>query len=357
MRRGALSYSKVRAITRVATPANEARLVDLALSATASQVERVTRAWRRIDRTVAAEEAAQRHLHRHLDIWLDDDGMVVLRGRLSPAVGAVVQRALEAASDRLRREAATADDADATIREVTPGQRRADALGLLAESALAHELDPGSAGDRYQVVLHVEGDGLRAAGETGQAVLEESGVYVPAETSQRIACDASVVEMRHAPDGSVLDVGRKTRTIPPAIRRALAARDQRCRFPGCTSRHCDARHLRHWADGGVTSLDNLVLLCRHHRAVHEDGFTATRDAGGELTFRRPDDTSITTAPALPEWRHLDTDAALAPTIARLVDAGITTDARTTIPRSDGERFDLGWALDVLYVPAGTSGTH
>jgi len=215
--------------------AGTARLVDLALHATAAQVERFTRAWRRVDRTVAAEETAQRHLHQQLDVWVDDDGMLVLRGRLSPEVGAVVQRALEAAAERLRQDSATADDAHAMAQEVTPSQRRADALGLLAESALSHDLDRGTAGDRYQVVLHVEGDSLRAEGEVGQAVLEDAGgSYVSAETSQRRACDASLVVMRHAPDGTVLDVGRKTRTIPSAIRRALASRDHRCRFPGCT---------------------------------------------------------------------------------------------------------------------------
>jgi hypothetical protein len=242
---------------------------------------------------------------------------------------------------------------------------------MLAESASAHELDRDTAalrlslrspraksrgGDRYQVVLHVESDGLRAVGETGQAVLEDSGAYVPAETSRRLACDASLVVIRHAPDGSVLDVGRKTRTIPPAIRRALAARDQRCRFPGCTSRHCDAHHLRHWADGGGTSLDNLVLLCRrHHRAVHEESFTVTRHADGELAFWRPDGVPIPLAPALPAWAQgPGDDTPRTPTAAWLADASIGIGPHTTTPRSNGERLDLAWALDVLYVPAETS---
>jgi len=359
MQRGALSYSKVRALTRVATRENEAQLVDLALSATAAQVERFTRAWRRVDRTVAAEETAARHLHRHLDVWVDDDGAVALRGRLSPEVGAVVQRALEAASDRLYRESATADDAHGMAQEVTPSQRRADALGLLAESALAHELDRGTAGDRYQVVMHVEGDVLQVDGDAGQAVLEDSGgSHVSAEPSQRIACDASLVQMSHDADGSVLDVGRKTRTIPPAIRRALAARDRQCRFPGCVARHCDAHHIHHWAKGGSTSLGNLVLLCRrHHRAVHEEGFTVTCHVDGELTFRRPDAVMIPAAPKLPDWRETDPGPPLAPTSGRLTDVGIAIGSLTTTPRSDGERFDLGWALDVLYVPAEASGTH
>ncbi|MPY86936.1 MAG: hypothetical protein GEU99_03350 [Luteitalea sp.] len=95
--------------------------------------------------------------------------------------------------------------------------------------------------------------------------------------------------MRHARDGTVLDVGRKRRTIPPAIRRALTARDRRCRFPGCTARHCEAHHVQHWSEGGATRLTNLALLCkRHHRAVHEEGFTLTLGADGTVGVCRPD---------------------------------------------------------------------
>jgi hypothetical protein len=88
-----------------------------------------------------------------------------------------------------------------------------------------------------------------------------------------LSCDASLVRVEHAADGSILDVGRKTRTIPPAIRRALEVRDRGCRFPGCGLRFTDAHHVKHWADGGDTCLDNCVLLCRHHhRLVHEGGW-------------------------------------------------------------------------------------
>ncbi len=296
MQRGQISYSKVRALTRVATPANERRLLDFALCAPASYVERLARAWRRVDRATEAADDQRRQTRRHLNTWVDDDGMVVIRGRLSPEVGAVVRRALEAASDRLRTEVAPADAAEAST-----VQRQADALGLVAESALAADLDRGTAGDRYQVVLHVEADTLQAdaaapaahvsaetpfhavgstgrgeadmdrrpvaatsaARMTGHAALEDGdGLRVSAETSRRVACDAALVVMPHAPDGAILDVGRKTRTIPPALRRALQARDRQCRFPGCHARRCDAHHVRHWADGGATRLDNLVLLCR-----------------------------------------------------------------------------------------------
>ena len=321
MQRGQVSYSKVRALTRVATPESEAALLDVALAGTAVHVEQVTRAWRRVDRAAEIVEDGRRHAHRELRTWVDDDGMVVIRGRLAPEVGAAVLRAFDAASEQLRAEAADAPAEDTP--ETSAEQRRADALARVAEAALAAKLDPGTASDRYQVVLHVDAatlaadadtdrDGVPAGTpevaptrETGrpayvpagtflldrptttgrpacdahrQAVLEDAGgLRVSTATAQRLACDAGKVVMTHGTGGQVLDVGRKTRTIPPALRRALAARDRRCRFPGCTARRCDAHHVRHWAHGGATRLDNLVQLCRrHHRAVHEGGLGDVR---------------------------------------------------------------------------------
>ena len=147
MQRGQVSYSKVRALTRVATPENEAALLDLALAGTAVHVEQVTRAWRRVDRAAEIAEDGRRHAHRELRTWVDDDGMVVIRGRLAPEVGAAVLRALDAASEQLRTEAADAPEEDAP--EASSEQRRADALGRVAEAALSVKLDPGTAGDRY----------------------------------------------------------------------------------------------------------------------------------------------------------------------------------------------------------------
>ncbi len=230
--------------------------------------------------------------------------------------------------------------------DLTPAQRRADALGLLAESALAANVDGGTAGDRDQVVLHVNaadaaGPQLESpASSASPAALEgvvevdHGALYVSMETSRRLACDASLVQMRHDADGAVLDVGRKTRTIPPSIRRALAARDTGCRFPGCTSHRCDAHHVDHWADGGVTSLDNLVLLCRrHHRAVHEGGFGVVRGLGGALTFLRPDGAALPVAPPAP--RDLPGGNHAVPSVAG------------KLPTWDGTRFDLSWAIDVI----------
>jgi hypothetical protein len=342
MARGAISYAKVRAITRVATPETESALLDFAQAGTAAQVERFVRAWRRVDRSAAAAQAESRHLHRELSTWVDDDGMVVIRGRLSPEVGAVVQRALEAAADRLFKEAQVEPKATSLAEEVTPGQRRADALGLLAEAALAGDLDRGSAGDRYRVMLHVEAPTSVAAGEglCGTVEVDHGAVDVSAETSRRMSCDASVVPMQHGIRGAVLDVGRRTRTVPSSIRRALEARDRSCRFPGCTARRCDAHHVEHWMDGGDTSVQNLVLLCRrHHRAVHEGGFDVTRHPDGTVRFLRPNGTVLEAAPALPPGSHV---------MAAVPGAD-------AIPVWDGTPFDLVHAIDVLYVPeAGVS---
>ena len=169
----------------------------------------------------------------------------------------------------------------------------------------------------------------------GALEVDRGALYVSTETSRRLACDASVVEMPHDADGAVLDVGRKTRTIPPAIRRALAARDRGCRFPGCTSRRCDAHHVTHWYEGGGTGLDNLVLLCRrHHRAVHEGGFGVARGLHGVFSFRRPDGAPLQVAPTAP------------PDLPELDDA--TPLVTGTLPTWNGTRVDLPWAIDVLY---------
>ena len=353
MRRGALSYSKARALTRIATPDNETSLADFARCATAAHVERLVRAWRRVDRIAAAEDERLRHATRHLDTWVDEDGMLVIRGRLSPEVGVVVQRALEAAAECLYEEtddAGGATDSPAgRLEAVSAGPRRADAIGLLAESALSAALDCGSAGDRHQVVVDVDEAALRDDDASGQSALDDAdGQYVPAGTSRRIACDAATVVMRHDRDGTVLDVGRKTRTIPPAIRRALAARDHRCRFPGCNCRHCDAHHVQHWADGGVTRLDNLLMLCRrHHRAVHEEGFGVELRGNGDACFFWPDGRPFPDAPPAPGW----TGAPLAPTNRGLTAAGITIGVDTATPDWYGERLDLLWAIQVLRPPA------
>jgi hypothetical protein len=144
----------------------------------------------------------------------------------------------------------------------------------------------GSRAERYLVVLHVEPSTLSAEGEPGRSELED-GTRLVAETARRLACDASVVRLLHE-GGAVLDVGRRTRTIPPALRRAIEARDRGCRFPGCGVRFTDIHHVRHWADGGETKLSNCLSLCRfHHRLLHEHGYTVKLSQHGRATFHTP----------------------------------------------------------------------
>src|ERR1700752_678063 len=285
--RGELSYAKVRALTRVATPATEARLLAVGRAGTAEHVERIVPGWRGGDRQAEVEETRQRHKLRALHVYRDVDGSVVIRGRLAPEAGAVLLQALTGARDVLRAKPAKCNVIDASTETRSYEQQQADALVLVAETALHHGIDPGTPSERYQVVVHVDADVLADVEAPGQSVIE-GGARVSAETSQRLACDAGRVEMRHDADGVIVEVGPRTRTIPTALRWALAFRDHGCRFPGCDLPFGQAHHIKHWAQGGPTTLPNLVLLCRrHHRAVHEEGFRVERRDDDGLQFRWP----------------------------------------------------------------------
>jgi 5-methylcytosine-specific restriction endonuclease McrA len=212
------------------------------------------------------------------------------------------------------------------------------------------ELDPGAPGERYQVVVHVDATVLADPATPGQSVLEE-GARVSAETSRRLVCDASRVVMRHDQDGRVVEVGARTQTIPPALRRALQHRDKTCRFPGCTVRIAEGHHVRHWAHGGPTKLSNLALLCRrHHRAVHEEGYQLERRPDGALQFRRPDGRPLPDVPAPPAVPADPAGAIRAQNAAQ----GLTLHARTGLAQWYGERLDVRWAIDLLHPRAGRS---
>ena len=301
MSRGELSFSAVRALTRVATAENEADLLELARGCTAAQLERVVRGFKLGSRQDEADREKERFESRTFSVFPDEEGMYVVKGRLTPEVGALLMRAVEAAGDALHHEKGPKSvSAETSFQDAA--HRRADALGLVAERALAAgfgESAPvsGTKAERYQVLLHVDAETLSEDGSgLGQSELED-GTRVSAETSRRLSCDASVVEIGHGRDGSVADVGRKTRTISPAVRRALEVRDRGCRFPGCGLRFTDAHHIKHWADGGETRLDNLLLLCgHHHRLLHEEGWkiewwgkdrTGAADCRAWSRLRRP----------------------------------------------------------------------
>jgi hypothetical protein len=350
---GELSYAKVRALTRVATPEIEERLLKFGRIGTAEHVERIVRGWRWMDRKAEIHDAALQHRRRALHVYRSDDGTVIVRGRLAPEVGALLIKALDAAREALYQQArlagATHVSAETPVGSNVPSmeQQQADALALLAETALHHGIDPGAPGERYQVVVHVDAPVLADAENPGQSVLED-GVRVSAETSQRLACDASRVVMRHDGEGNLLDVGARMRTIPPALRRALQHRDQGCRFPGCQARFGQGHHIRHWAHGGPTTLSNLALLCRrHHRAVHEEGYHVERQADGELEFRHPYGYTI---PCVPPRIAIPDDPGEAVRAWNEAE-GLELDVHSATPGWLGERLDVGYALDVLHPSA------
>ncbi len=178
------------------------------------------------------------------------------------------------------------------------------------------------------------------------AWLGNSQVPVCAETARRIACDAGKVRITHR-SGQILSVGRKTRTIPPPIRRALEFRDQGCRFPGCTSKHCDAHHIVHWADGGETKLSNLVLLCRrHHRLLHEGGFSVRMSEAGAVQFFQRRGRPLEQRPAPPPvGLHAAREL-----VEHLENAGILVTGKESMPSWDGRPLDLPYVMECLWRP-------
>jgi hypothetical protein len=265
---GELSYAKVRALCRVADEESEEELLELARHMTASQLERAVRACQRVSK----EQANTVEENAYVGWCWDEDGSFVLRARLAPADGALFLRALAAGRDALNHRAWDDERGSAE-----PRPTNAEALVAMADMSLSGNPERRSGGERYSVVVHVDAANGACALEDGPALAEA--------TTERLACDASMVEIRER-DGQPLSVGRKTRVIPPAMRRALQARDRRCRYPGCENRRfLDAHHVRHWAKGGETKLTNLVLLCRrHHRFLHEGGFSVEALSGGRLRF-------------------------------------------------------------------------
>jgi hypothetical protein len=308
--RGEVSYAKVRALTRVATSESEEDLLGLARVLTAAELERTVRCYRR----VTALEARERLEEAFLSVFWNPDGSLELRGRLAPEDGALLLRALEAQRDQVWNEGRGSA-------EPRPARQasKAEALVAVADASLAHSGAGRPGAERYQVVVHADEQALTDDGE-GDCELADGSPLAP-ETARRLACDASVVRN-----------GQRSRTIPSAIRRALQRRDRGCCFPGCENRRfLDAHHIEHWARGGETRLDNLVLLCRrHHRAVHEGGYTV--DDEGRFSY--PWGAEIPPVPTLPRG---DPERLLAS------NGNLRIDERT-YQLGGGEHFDLDYAL-------------
>ena len=329
LRRGQVSYSKVRALTRVATPATEATLLEMAKSSTASQLERICRNYRRALSTAVNEGPEDEAYYRWVRERETEMGLVRFEVQLRPEEAAVVRHALETAMQRAW------DGADVSAGTSPGSLRRADALVAVTEQYLAG--GNTAAAPPVEVVVHVDAAGLDDGAASSTL---DDGTTLGPSTTGRLLCDANVVEVVEDSRGNVLDVGRRRRTIPTLLRRALRLRDRGCRFPGCTNRVVDGHHVVPWSRGGSTKLENLCSLCRrHHTYVHEYGFRIEANGVSGFRFFRPDGRDVMGfgSPALPR----DPISALrAGTRAE----GIAIDAHTGFPRWDGRPPDYDHAV-------------
>ena len=279
---GELSYSKVRALTRVADRDREEALLAFALRATASQVAERCRELRMGD-AGSISSAGRAQAKRSLSVRRDHErGMMTLTVELPMDTGELVEKALDKARDD--QAAATPEQADTSW-----SMRQADAFVEMVRAYLSGGSDGKAANDNYLVTVHVQQSAL--AGDGGRSAL-------PIESVKRLCCDGRAVVLTENDQGEPLAIGRKSRIVPSAIARAVRARDRnRCRFPGCShTRFLDCHHVEHWSNGGETAIDNLLLLCtRHHTLVHEGGFRIDRDYRDDWCFVRPDGIAVPAA--------------------------------------------------------------
>ena len=428
--KGELSYSKVRAMTRVATEENESYLLDIAEYGTAEHVVKLAGAFRTVSRAedfdgadamsvigefnesvVVSEHELdlrrEQKLYESRDVccYQDDDGMWIIKARLPAEEGALVAKVIKELGDRLATaeekpeeegEKVAADDfseykKDDLLNEkllkeplvnreqLSFPQRRADALALMAESYLASPTGLLKGAERCQLVLHVQ-HGLGVQGGLGSIGQDSNleGRWLLPNAARRLACDASLLVVQEDEVGNVLDIGRKTRIIPAAMARALSIRDGGCcQFPGCCeSRYVEGHHVKHWADGGETKLDNLVTLCKyHHRELHKGRFfLAVKPAGDKpdgverfadrlcfstvdryfnAPFNRPplknkEDQVIARNPATFTCACCGFDE-LQKTLP------VTIDKNTAVTKWAGESMDLGMAIEGLLGVSGRTG--
>ncbi len=341
---GEISYSKARAITRIAEPASQQSLLDIAKGATASQLDRIVAGWRRAHAHGSGEVGAEHR--RHARLRATEAGMVRFTAQLGPEEALLVQRALELASSPAGDSAALSAGESGNSPAGELGSELADALVAVARGYLEHA--PTTRGTGCELIMMSTPD-LLDKGAAGVGGFLRDGTPLPLHVARMLACDGHRVDVRVGDSGEVLDVGRSRRTIPTAIGRALALRDGGCRVPGCgRSRHLHAHHVHAWAEGGETSVDNLVLLCPgHHWLVHE-GQMRVVVREGELEFL---DARGLTMKAVP--RHachgMDEDVVASKLEAWLDEAQGSGDLT---PTWDGRRLDLHEVLDWMMMAEG-----
>ena len=337
---GTLSFSKVRAMTRVADETNEDYLLMIATHGTAHHVERLIAQYRRAKKLQDVEFANELYSRREVTYYYDHDGCLVMKARIPADQGELIVKALEMAMDA-EFVGATESVGAALAANEDPepiAARRADALTQIAETYMNNSKNSGSTADRYQVVVHV--------GAKRNDPHLDNGPHVTAVTSKRVACDCSSTIIAEDENGEPLNIGRRSRTIPPPMRRALKARDGGCRFPGCTNhKFVDGHHIIHWADGGETSLENLVLLCRHHHhLVHEGGFDCKRSKDGEIWFEDGKSRRLDT---FSKHNSVTLEESLAWMYRKHENAGITSES-CTAKWYAGEQMDWDHAVSLMF---------
>ncbi len=299
---GRLSFDKIRAVTRVALPADEEMWTGVALHASGGQLARICRGVRRAFDVDDPRRAGDPLLNRGVRVWWRDDGMLELMAVLPAEDGAIVMAAIEAAAQRIaaeERQVPSPDQPELAAEHRTYPMLRADAFVRVCEAWVASAAQEPVVAPTTQVVVHVSADVLNGARADGRSRIE-NGPWIPPHVLRRLTCDADVVTVTER-DGLPIDVGRVRRLIPPRLRLALQSRDEGCRYPGCSvpAARTDGHHVQHWNEGGPTTLDNLVSLCRfHHRRHHEGRFHIRRAGLGDFTFTAADGRPLVADPGV-----------------------------------------------------------
>ena len=333
---GRLSFDKVRAVTRVAVPEDEAMWLEVALQASGSQLARICRSVRSALDVNDPRRADDELAHRGVRWWWRDDGMFELMAVLTREDGAVVVAAIDAVAKDLMAERG---NPDGEFRPPVPEKLRrtvleADGLVRVCEQHVSATSPQPLVAPTRQVVIHVDESVLRDRDAHGRSHIED-GSWLSPSAARWQACDADTVTVteRH---GVPIDVGRARRVIPPRLRLALHARDRGCRYPGCgvPAKRCEGHHWWHWVDGGPTDLCNCLLLCRfHHRRHHEGKYDIEKTGPGEFVFVRTDGTPIVTPLPVAATRPLERPAWITPA--------------TPVALSQGEPSNHAYVVSVL----------
>ncbi len=326
---GRLSFDKIRAVVKVATPDDDEMWTSIALHASGAQLARICRGVRLAFAADDPRRATDPLLNRSVRTWWREDGMLELMAVLPHEDGAVVLAALEGMAARVAgegRRVPSPDQPELAAEHRTHAMLHADAFVRIFDASVAAGSTEPVVAPTTQVVVHVDADALSGADPDARSHIE-NGPWLAPHAVRRLSCDADVVTVTER-DGLPIDVGRVHRLITPRLRMAMQSRDEGCRFSGCSvpAALTDGHHVRHWYDGGKTNLDNLVSLCRfHHRRHHEDKFRIEPDGTGDFTFTAADGKPIQVVDPQPVVDSLDLRGWTDPTLARAGDGGAPYD--------------------------------